>query len=261
MEGDMLKRHTFWSTALTVWCLAVHGAAPAQTITDGRYTITRTTGTYTSIVGSGAIQFPTSGNDADDEQSAAIPLGFTFNLYGVAHTTASVCTNGFLSLPASTVAEYQNAALNSLGTTGVGATALIAPFWDDLYFPGLAAGALLTLTRSVAGHQEFVAEWDRVGFFDGPSSTASFQAVLRDNGTMSFFYPDAGVLAGHAGGISATIGVRGAAGMPTQGAEWSFDTASVTSGDVLNITPVPEPTALALAGLGLFGLAIRSRRK
>jgi hypothetical protein len=256
------------SVALAAAFLLFPAGAQGQTVTDGAYNITHTTGTYTSIVGAPGVNVVfgnNSGSNFDDSQSSPIPMGFTFNFYGTPYTTASVCTNGFITMPSSTATNFTNSAFdaNFAGNAGaaLASVGIIAPFWDDLFFTAGQPGALLTLTRTVAGHQEFVVEYDRVAFFGDTLSTVSFQAVLRDNGTMALYYPNTGTSVGHAGGASATIGIRPANGTPTLGAQWSFNTVSVANGDLLNITPVPEPTSLALAGLGFGGLMLRYRRK
>src|SRR5262249_7689325 len=67
----------------------------------------------------------------DDQISEAIPLGFSFPFYGQTFDAVRVCTNGFLTFTG-TNAPYLTKPLPDPPPP----PNLVAPFWDDLKFPG-----------------------------------------------------------------------------------------------------------------------------
>jgi hypothetical protein len=241
------------------------------------YTGSKTSGnTFTSIKGNGgALVTPADPPAATiDDQFFSITLPFSFSFYGVASNTAFVSSNGQIAFGGTTntgnalgtqvTASYTNGSFNS-ATNPVGNTQVdrqtIAPWWDDMQFTSGQAGGLYTKSQVTAGVNEFVIEWSNVAFFNATTNGVTFQAVLRDNGSISFNYLD--VINGATGtnGASATIGIHdlGGTNVNNRYLEYSFNTANaVANGDQINIV-VPAPGAAALLGLGGL-VAVRRRR-
>src|SRR5438132_1603165 len=69
-------------------------------------------------------------------------------------------------------------------------------------------GGTFTLTRTVGANMEFVVEYHAVQYFGATANTVTFEAVLRSNNTMSFYYPDPSGPAGQTNGLSASIGTH-----------------------------------------------------
>ncbi|MBT1686505.1 PKD-like domain-containing protein [Dawidia soli] len=87
------------------------------------YTIS-TAGTFNPL-SSGAA---TTVNLLNDEQTAAIPIGFTFNFFGNDQTAVRIGSNGLIGFGPSSVATSNNIAL----TTVTDPDNIIAAAWDDL---------------------------------------------------------------------------------------------------------------------------------
>ena len=73
------------------------------------------------------IGTPVTFSNADDGNTSAIPLGFSFPFYGNSFNTVNVCTNGWVSFTSTSTALTNNP-LPSSGSP----ENLLAAFWDDL---------------------------------------------------------------------------------------------------------------------------------
>ena len=285
----MQRRCSWLAWAVVTAGLAQPGVSSAQTIGPDAfgYTLTRTNnpGAFVSIKGAGGTPIfsdPPAGTQ--DDVFFSVPIGFNFSFYGVSSSTAFVSTNGYIAFGGSTATNqalgvhtgqsYGNPNFNSaLNITAQGIAGgpgvdrqVIAPWWDDLQFTGGQTGSLYTQTRTVGPLQEFVVEWNNDAFFDSPTSPVTFQAILRSNGTMAFFYPDVTTaFPDGTNGISATIGIHdlNATTADNRFLQHSFNQAlALANGDVINVlAPIPEPTSLLLCGVAAVGgLWVRRRR-
>ncbi|MDA3885891.1 MAG: C25 family cysteine peptidase [Candidatus Delongbacteria bacterium] len=116
---------------------------------------------------------------ADDGESAALNLGFTFNYYGVDYTTIVVASNGAASFTETDV-TYTNASM-----PGSGETALLAPFWDDLN--PASAGEVYYYADGT--NNRFIIEWDGVVKYSATAPN-TFQIILYESGKIVYQYAD-----------------------------------------------------------------------
>ena len=154
---------------------------------------------WEEISGSGTLL--TTASSCDD-CSQNVPLGFTFNFYGVDYTNVNVDSNGYLTFTGGT--DFSN---NPIPDTS-SPNAVVAPFWDDLRPSG--GGSVYYQTLGSPGNRKLIVEYDGVNRFSGPS-VLTFQAILEETtNNISFQYLSMSGVE-FAGG-SATIGIENADG-------------------------------------------------
>lgn len=179
---------------LTLLCFMV---SPTFAIS---YQFSANTGSYAA---NGGTNIWTSG---DDNLSAAIPIGFTFNFGGCSttpYTQVKVSTNGWLALGTGATGSQ---ATNSMSWTNYGP--LLAPLWDDLAIG--SGGNVNYSTSGVAGSRVFTVEWLNMKWYWAASSPSiSFQVKLYEStGTIEYIYRQE---AGTVSSASASIGINGGA--------------------------------------------------
>jgi hypothetical protein len=153
-----------------------------------------------------------------DDCMSSVPIGFTFDYYGVSYTNIDFVSNGKLGFGAST--SYSNTCTIENNT--------IAAYWDDLYPP--SGGSLRYQTMGTAPNRRFVANWNIPHISGG--TTYDIRAVLYEGSNdIDVCYVDITTAnPGADNGISATTGIRGSA-----------------AGDVINYTcntAITEGTAV-----------------
>ena len=217
----------------------------------------------------------------DDGSTDIVPIGFAINFYGATHTTLYVNNNGNVTF-ANPQPAYTPTALTSLGIE------IIAPFWADVDTRNPASAMVTYGAGTVDGHAAFGVDWVNVGYYAmHADSLLSCQMVILDRSDIApgdfdleFNYAQVqwqwgDVTVGippRAGFASGTAGYE----LPGSGIDGAFmDTNSVT-GLIYNSlnssdpgryvfsfrdgTPVPEPTAITLLGVGLLMLMGASLR-
>lgn len=215
-----------------------------------------------------------AGVTGDDESTGALALNFNFNFFGTTQTAAYMGTNGYL-----TFGQGANQYFNGSNASPNGAQA-ISPFFDDLVAPSLS-----TMTYNNSRTGEFIATWNSVDHYSGPSNVATFQAAIfgvgnRFNladGTIVLSYENIGnysndsVTVGISEGGSSTIAYNGSsdglingntavrAALQNHQLRYTLNGNSYT---VSNISPVPEPETytMLLSGLGLMGVMVKRRK-
>jgi hypothetical protein len=143
-----------------------------------------------------------------DDAAVSIPIGFTFNFYGISNTNVFVSSNGLLTFGTA------NTAFTNADLTTTPAQAAIAPFWDDQHTGGGQAASNVYFEVSGTGSdQHLTIQWNQIRFFSGSTAgdTITHQVQLYADGRIQFNYSDlvSGTAAGN-NGASATVGIKAA---------------------------------------------------
>jgi hypothetical protein len=99
---------------------------------------------------------------ADDEVSGALPLGFSFNYYGVDYTYAYASSNGFLTVLSG---QYNGCCSGQAFPTPGDPDGVIAGWWEDLN-PSLG-GSLYYQTLGVAPDRYFIVQYTDIQHYGG----------------------------------------------------------------------------------------------
>jgi hypothetical protein len=177
------------------------GATPA----GAGYTIIETTATYTGL---GADAHLTRGYDT----RATVTLPFPVTMYGAAHNTVSVGTDGSL--------EFGNGGLY--------------PFYGD--WEADSQSSVRAAVRGTAPNRQYVVEWQNVKHHDDPNTRLSFQAILDEAGGFTYVYPNTDTSFLRSGG-AATIGLEPYNGAP--GLFYADRLTALRPGVALRFVPVP----------------------
>ena len=197
-------------------------------------------------------------------------IGFTFDFYGAAYTTALVYTNGVVTffLP---IANPINQDLTGALTIDV---PTFAPLWDDYSLRGDTAAHIYYQTVGAAGSREFIVQWDNIRPIDFKvdADRVTFQMRLFEGSNNILFsyldtdtsLPDSSTN-GASNGRSATVGIRDVSGNTNgRNLQWSFNQKVIASeSSILCEVPrqeIPEPGTIVLTGLGLCAAVLGRRR-
>jgi hypothetical protein len=110
---------------------------------------------------------------ADDSSTPLLPLGFSFELYGVAYSALAISSNGLLSFTGIT----HNDAAPSPFPRAETPNAVIAAYWADL--DPSSGGAVHFELRGTAPARRFIVQYTEVPFYPGAGS-ATFQTILYE---------------------------------------------------------------------------------
>ncbi|HEX2419884.1 MAG TPA: carboxypeptidase regulatory-like domain-containing protein, partial [Micromonosporaceae bacterium] len=166
----------------------------------------------------GTERLPLTGED----QITQITLPFKVPLYGKGQRNATVSTNGWVAFGAATSSLPGNRTIPYTGTPN----GVLYPFWDDMYletFSGVYTGVTGT-----APNRTFIVEWRDVTFFSSRSNQVSFEALISENGEITFRYAD--IDSGVETGTSATVGIENDNG--TVGFQYSYNEAAIANGGI-----------------------------
>lgn len=176
-------------------------ATIAYNNTAAGYSFAGSTGTYTpiagTVLGAGVI--------GDDVGIGNLPIGFTFNYNGAAHTVFGVSSNGLIQL-SQTNATFGGLSGNSLS----GNANSIAGLWDDNHTLGATVSYLLTGT---APNQVLTVQWTAMhvgGGGNNTNPTIDLQISLYEaTGQIQIVY---GSTSAALASTTASIGISGAVG-------------------------------------------------
>jgi hypothetical protein len=224
-----MKRNTCWRLA-GVAGLAVSASANAQFAFDGAIA-----GTFVDISGTGSLVI--TGDDASGPVTVSAAAANAAFVAG----TLGACTNGHVGY--GTDIEYFNGALPDATFYG-GATAA-AVYWDDLITQAGPNAGVYSQELVINGVSVLIIQWNNMDHYASSPSTGTFELKIYGGGTGStgtgpggcfaqYVYQDVdfGDPVNFNNGISATIGyqVNG-----TTATQFSFNTASVTSGSTVSL--------------------------
>jgi len=115
------------------------------------------------------VQLGDYGNDQD--KSTTLDMPFTFTYFGVDYDRATVCSNGWMVMGSTYLANYRNWTIPSAG----GPNGVIAGFWDDLYESGNGK----VVQKYDAAEHRWIVEWSRMSnLVNGAQET--FEIILYD---------------------------------------------------------------------------------
>ncbi|NMC69054.1 MAG: hypothetical protein GYA57_03180 [Myxococcales bacterium] len=120
----------------------------------------------------------------DDQESVAVPIGFTFNFYGTDYTTVRIGSNGYLSFKANTITSFGGQCPLPVNRTGSFQTVNLAVygFFQDLN--PAEGGTICYATLGEAGSQTFVVSWVGIDYYQGSPAwghdPVTFQIVLYE---------------------------------------------------------------------------------
>ena len=179
-----------------------------------------------------------------DEAITSVALPFAFPFYGQNYSTAYVQTNGVMSFVDPGGTAGTNGTIPSAATPN----ASLYPFWDDLVVkPGLST--VRTAVTGTAPNRKFIVEWRNVNIYGG-SLYLTFEAVLSENGVVTFNYADIATTKTREQGDSATVGIENAPG--TIATQYSANQAVLVNGTAIVFTPPgggpPPPTTGTISG-------------
>lgn len=221
------------------------------------------------------------GYSANDDETFAVSLPFSFTFFGSSYTSAIVSNNGNVQFGTNSGA-YTSSPLNTQ-TSFRG----IAAFWSDLESRSDPLGAIVAGTGGAGVYvnatsaNQIVFTWDRLGYYNqNYSARTQFQLVLNNpaavpvgEGSIGFFYSGMGGV----GGLNAAIGFGdGLAAINDGEVSVSSGTSAAAAAEAARLgnvwfnvndagtptpTGLPEPASMALVGAALCTLALARRRR
>jgi hypothetical protein len=225
------------SLLVPVALMALFTTTAAQT-----YNAAYTVGSYISYYSSGTTLWDGITNPGDD-QAQDIPIGFTFQYYGVSHTTLRVATNGYVTFPPASGTSFQNTAFPDVMVPNP----VISPWWDDLRVAdyGAVDRILWWYDGFLPGSRRLVVEWNSVSAYPNDASNyvfLNFQVqLLEDGNRIQFHYGGSGSV-GSPVALSASTGIEDHTG--TSGLTYSPASPGLTLaqfpvvGSIITFTPV-----------------------
>lgn len=118
-----------------------------------------------------SIALSDGGDNQDDVQVVTLP--FTFRMYGQAYTQISVCSNGWISMGATTLNSFRNYRIPGPG----GPSPMIAVFWDDL----VQQNSSRVYKWYDSDNHRFIIQWSGMRTYD-KNDSETFQVILKDPG-------------------------------------------------------------------------------
>jgi hypothetical protein len=191
-----------------------------------QYTVEETTYAFDDIQSTGTrVSIP------DEENIQINPSNFSFSYHDSLYETFYISGNGVIFFENMSSSCYSNGpipgnnAFNSI---------FIAPYWEDLN----DADVFWEL-KNTESEKKLIIQWQDVSHYDYDSSfTITFQAILYENGRISFQYKDTEFGNEQINyGNSATVGLQGS---ESSGLQYSFDQPKIKSPFALLFIPEDE---------------------
>jgi len=131
----------------------------------------------------GGIIPTSSGITADDNWSSVIPIGFTFNFYGIPNTQCIIGSNGCLGFDLANALAYNtwpigNTLLASTGAAPDVVNCICGP-WCDVYIP--AGGTIDYSMQGVAPFRNFAVTWCGTAMFSCTTQWLTTQIILYES--------------------------------------------------------------------------------
>lgn len=189
---------------------AVHGT--------GDYALAGTGYNFEDISGTGT---PVPVVTNCDDCTASIPIGFTFNFYGVDYSDVVVSSNGFLSF-----GNFGNGCCSGQTIPSAGfINNFIAGYWTDLH-PGVGGDVYYQYLNDGAGPR-LIVQFEQVSLFDNASVRETFQLKL---------FEGTDVIEVHYASVGRPLGDHVSAGVEnvdgTVGVQYFFDAGNTTADDI-----------------------------
>ena len=120
-----------------------------------------------------------SSMQVDDQHDVAVPIGFTFNFYGLPYTQCVVSGNGYMTFDTTLASSYSPYSINTpIPNPGnVPENAILAP-WHDINTG--VSGNIYYGTTGVAPNRMFTVTWCQIAMFSCTDSIATSQVVLHE---------------------------------------------------------------------------------
>lgn len=168
-----------------------------------------------------------------DDAVAEVTLDHAITLYGEAHDTVWVSTNGLIAFGD----FFADLGFNSRLPDHNFPNGVIAPYWDDLTLGETGA----VYFKDDAANERMIFEWKDVALLRDPTSLQTFEVIVGYDGEITFQYQSLGD-----GGSSATVGLEAAD--ESIGLTVSFDEATLHDGQAIGfaIGDQQVPTVVAL---------------
>ncbi|MER7283182.1 LamG-like jellyroll fold domain-containing protein [Dactylosporangium sp. NPDC000244] len=164
----------------------------------------------------------------DDDAHTQVTLPFPVTFYGQTYTGAWVSANGFVSF---TDPGYENPDVRAALPNATGPNAALYPFWDDLVLDGNSS--VRTAVVGSAPNRKFVVEWRDMYLFGNTSRRVTVEAIIAENGTITFNY--AGLDNAYERGLGTVVGIENADG--TIGQTYSAFRDALADGRAITYTP------------------------
>ncbi len=152
-----------------------------------------------------------AGITADDGWSSVIPIGFTFNFYGVPHTQCIIGSNGEIGFDVTYAGAYNTWPISATlaSTTSTDIENLIAGPWCDIYIP--AGGTMMYATVGTAPNRKFECTWCGTAMYSCTTQWITTQIIIYETTNIAEVHIAHHTFCSWNGGY-AEVGVKNAAG-------------------------------------------------
>ncbi|WP_445454308.1 T9SS type A sorting domain-containing protein [Flavobacterium sp. 25HG05S-40] len=221
------------------------GASVAAGTADRlKYTIARSSATYTPVSGS-AITLSAATGVQDDTNYGAVTF-FPFTYAGATVSQFRAVTNGFMTLNAGNTATAFNNGITNSATNNF----VLAPFWEDLYVNNNTPNSQFVkyeITGSTP-NRVLTVQWENIELFNYPGPSLNFQVKLYEGtNVVEYVY---GVMQGFDGTNPNNAAVtNGLAFSYTMGMSSSAWASPALAGEVIGLQQANSLSFTSLGGI------------